>query len=489
MRLAVLSDLHHIADREAAVGARLGGLADLFLLRLVHRLNRFLKPDATVVLGDLINDGTSPQAAEGLARLRESLDRLAMPWLALPGNHDGDPEEFFRHFPRLPAWLDVAGVRLVPFVDPEEPGYNARREMRDLERLEAVRADGWGGPVVALHHVPVFPPGAHPCPYNLVNAGDVLLAMSRQGVSAAIGGHYHRGFEGVMADGVACLAAPALCESPFAYLVVDVTAREVRVERQQLALPTHLRLADTHVHTHLAYCQENMDIGLTQRLAGAFGLADLRFTEHSGHLYFRRQEYGTRCCREGIAAADPAAGRMQNYLDALDAAGVLPHHRGIEIDCDAGGRPVLRPEHVPLLPFRVGAMHHLPCLADPRCTDAAAADAFLGLLERFLRHGFQVLAHPFRVFRRARRPIPPGIVEPTVRLLRENGTAAEINYHTNEPPRELVHACLRRGVPLTFGSDAHNLYEVGEFMPHLALLRDCGVGDEPGDVLLPLDAR
>ena len=76
---------------------------------------------------------------------------------------------------------------------------------------------------------------------------------------------------------------------------------------------------------------------------------------------------------------------------------------------------------------------------------------------------------------------------PTVRLLREQGTAAEINFHTNEPSADFVRLCLEQGVKLTFGSDAHNLYEVGEFSPHLALLREAGFSGNPQDVLLPID--
>lgn len=484
MRLAVLSDTHFDGDRQARVGARRAGIADLLLLRAVHRLNRFVRPDLTVLLGDVVNDGSRPEAAEQYQALRRVLDRLRMPWLALPGNHDGSPEAFYRQFPAPPTALDVGGVRFISFTDPEEPGYNARRLAPELARMEACRADGWKGPVVMLQHVPVFPAGLHPCPYHYINSAEVLAGMSRAGITAAIAGHYHEGFGPLPQDGACFVAAPALCEAPFAYLVVEIDGGGMRVERQALAMPAELELVDVHLHTHLAYCNENMDLGLATLLATDFGLAGRRFTEHSGHLYFSRQDYGSPCFAGGIAAARPGDCRMGAYLDALQAHGVSPAERGVEVDADYRGEAMIQPEDMAALPFRLGAVHGLRCLAAKTVSDEIAAQEFLAVMERFLSHRFAVLAHPFRVFRRAGRLTPPGLVEPTVQLLKRHGTAAEVNFHTNEPDPVFVRRCIEAGVPLAFGSDAHNLYEVGEFYPHLELLRRAGYDGDPRAVLL-----
>jgi len=486
MRLAVLSDTHFESDRQARVGARRAGIADLLLLRAVHRLNRFVKPDLTVVLGDVVNDGGAADADAQYQLLRGTLDRLRMPWLALPGNHDGPAERFFRHFPAPSPTLDVGGVRFISFMDPEEPGYNARRLAPELARMEACRGDGWKGPVVMLQHVPVFPPGLHPCPYNYANSTAVLAGMDRAGITAAVAGHYHEGFGPLRQDGAAFVAAPALCEAPFAYLILEIDAEGVRAERQSLAMQADLGLVDVHLHTHLAYCNENMDIGLATQLAGDFGLAGLRFTEHSGHLYFGREDYGPPCFTGGIAAARPGDNRMGAYTTALAAYAVPPEHRGVEVDADYTGDAIVRPEDLGALPFHVGAVHGLRCLASKTVSDDVAAQGFLAVMERFLGHRFAVLAHPFRVFRRAGRPTPAGLVEPIVRLLQQSGTAAEINFHTNDPDPVFVRRCIEAGVPLAFGSDAHNLYEVGEFFPHLELLRRAGYDGDPRDVLLRL---
>lgn len=481
MKLAVISDTHYIQDPRATVGNRRGGWANIVLTRAVHRLNRHIQPDAVAILGDLVNDGNAADAESLFAEVRAILDRLTMPWFVLPGNHDGDPEIFYRHFPRPEPTLDVAGVRFLCFVDPEEPGYNARRRSVDLARLSAARAGGWSGPVVALQHVPVFSPGTHDCPYNYRNAEDILEHCRRAGIGLTVSGHYHPGIDLLPGNGVSTVVAPALCEEPFSYLLVDIDGDAVQVHRQNLAMPPAAALVDCHCHTALAYCNENMEIGLTRDLGQAFGLADVKITEHSGHLYFSRSDYGPICCEGGIDSAREEDCRMSEYLRALAENQVPPTSRGIEIDCDYHGNPLIRPDALAALPFHVGAVHYLPGLRRPDCTDDMAAAIFLDVLTTFLqRQHCHVLAHPFRVFRRSGRPLPEKLFQPVVALLKQHGVAAELNFHTNEPPEAFVRLCLEAGVSLCLGSDAHNLYEVGEFFPHLRLLAQCGVG--PGDL-------
>jgi histidinol phosphatase-like PHP family hydrolase len=49
-----------------------------------------------------------------------------------------------------------------------------------------------------------------------------------------------------------------------------------------------------------------------------------------------------------------------------------------------------------------------------------------------------------------------------------------------------VRTCLESGVRFSFGSDAHSLYEVGEFAAHLGILEAAGFSGELTDILLPL---
>jgi len=129
-------------------------------------------------------------------------------------------------------------------------------------------------------------------------------------------------------------------------------------------------------------------------------------------------------------------------------------------------------------------MHQMAGLVAGETDPGRLADEFLATLSRFLKTDMQVLAHPFRVFRRGGQPTPPGLIAPTVELLRGAGVAAEINFHTNDPDPAFVRMCIDAGAPLAFGSDAHNLYEVGEFFPHLQLLRNAGYDGDPRDIMI-----
>jgi histidinol phosphatase-like PHP family hydrolase/predicted phosphodiesterase len=485
MRFAVLTDTHFINDRAAAVWGRRAGLADILALRAVHRLNRYLKPDLVVVLGDVINDGSLADAQEQFRTMKEVFDLLACPVLYIPGNHDGDIDAFYRVFPRPPPYADVAGVRFVSFADLEEPGYNARRAPGNAGLLTQARG-GWNGPIVTLQHVPIFPPGLIDCPHNYVDADDVLADMAGNDVQLAVGGHCHCGSDLFQTEQASYLVAPALCEAPFPFLMVEVEADQIAVQRHELAMPEALGLVDTHVHTQMAYCNENLDAVLNLELGKVFGLSSIRIAEHSGHLYYDRAGYG-QCGALGLAGIQAANNRMDAYHRLLAEAGCPSKSVGIEVDVCDDGAPLILPADSARVAFRIGAMHQLGSLRTSQPEPEVVAADFLATMERFLESDICSLAHPFRVFRRAGLPTPPHLFGPVVGLLRAAGVAAEINFHTNDPDPEFIRLCIEGGVPLTFGSDAHNLYEIGEFFPHLQLLREAGHNGDPSEVLLPLE--
>ena len=404
----------------------------------------------------------------------------------IPGNHDGDPQAFFSVFGTPQKHLDIAGVRFAAFVDEERPGWNAFRSEHDLRGMKELRA-GFDGPIVALQHVPLFPPGAVDCPYNLTNAHEAIEAMRESAIFLSIGGHFHRGTDLLRTRGASFVVAPALCESPFQFLEIRTDGREINVRRHELGMQDRMALADAHVHTQFAYCSENMSMEKALELADLFGLADIAFTEHSGQLYFNEKEYWSgRYFREGVAGAVESDNRMADYFAAVTKRQHRNAMAGLEVDCDFQGNPVLLPADHDRARVQIGAVHRLSELDRSDPDEGRAGEEFLGILSRFLRSGIQVLAHPFRVFGRAGLDAPASLFEPTVELLRENKVAAEINFHTNEPPPKFARLCLDRGVELSFGSDAHNLYEVGEFAPHLALLESCGFDGDLGEILVNL---
>ncbi len=480
--IAVLTDIHF--GPSCSTPQRRCEIADILVRRAVHRLNRLIHPDITVVLGDIVDDGASSGARERLTRIREILDTLASPYIAIPGNHDGDVEAFYRIFDRPAPIVDLCGLRFLPFIDREEPGFNASRAEADVERFRRARAD-YDGPIVALQHVCLAPPGLADIPYNYTNADEIVAAMAEARVELSVSGHHHAGAETVRNATTTFVNAPALCERPFHLTVLTIDGGHTSVDRHQLAMPEHLGLVDSHVHTQLAYCSDNMTVESAISLARDFGLAGLCFTEHSGQLYFPADRYwGGDCAREGIAGASPQNDRMDAYLALKQTYETGEIVFGLETDADFRGNLVLKPDDRRHFTRISGVIHRAPSLAPSARSLEALAREFMGILERLVTQNIDVLAHPYRIFRSAGYAAPERLFHPTAVLLRDHNVAVEINYHSNQPPPEFVRICLDMGLKFTFGSDAHSLYEVGEFAEHLKLFESLGAGAALSDVLL-----
>jgi len=107
-------------------------------------------------------------------------------------------------------------------------------------------------------------------------------------------------------------------------------------------------------------------------------------------------------------------------------------------------------------------------------TQAEAERLFMRDVERLLAHPIQVLAHPFRYFRRGGLTRPAHLFRPVASLLAARGVAAEVNFHGNVPDPAFVAECLSRGVKIALGSDTHDLVESGELAPHVAALKAAG---------------
>ena len=485
--IAVLTDVHY--GTGSTIVQRRSEIADILLLRAVHRLNRLIHPDVTVVLGDLVDDGASPDAPQRLAILREILDKLISPHIIIPGNHDGDTDAFYRVFDRPEEIVDICGVRFLPFIDREEPGYNASRCQSDLQRFRRARAET-KGPIVALQHVCLTPPNQTDSPYNYTNAPEIIQAMGAAGVELSISGHHHAGAPLVKNETTSFVTAPSLCESPFLFVTVTLDQRQVTMERHQLAMPEHLGLVDRHVHTQLAYCSENMRVDRAIALAKDFGLAGIGFSEHSGQLYFDRDRYwGGQGAQLGLGGTRAQDNRVPAYLALKQSYEADDVAFGVEADVDYHGNLILKPEDRSHFDHILGAIHRTPSLRRPSPPRETLEVEFMVLLERLLRHDIDVLAHPFRLFRRAGYSPPEKLFRPVVELLHQHNVAAEINYHINEPPIGFIRMCLDRDIRFSFGGDAHNLYEIGEFADHLKLLDDAGFDGDLADVLCHLNYR
>ncbi|MHC4873087.1 MAG: hypothetical protein ACYTFY_14690 [Planctomycetota bacterium] len=95
-----------------------------------------------------------------------------------------------------------------------------------------------------------------------------------------------------------------------------------------------------------------------------------------------------------------------------------------------------------------------------------------------LKHDIDVLAHPFRWYRRNGLDMPPHLFADLAEMLAGANVSAEINMHTNNPDPAFFKECIAKGVKIALGTDSHNLKEVAEITPHLRVLEAAGAGSE-----------
>lgn len=280
---------------------------------------------------------------------------------------------------------------------------------------------------------------------------------------------------------------PEFDKSPFEFITVEIEDGRIFNRRiHRVSLPDEVigRLTDFHIHTNLAYCSENMTVPDALRMAKLTGLKAINFSEHSGQLYFRSEDYWKfqwTMNGRNTPGGCPEQKRMPDY-EALFRrySGLTGFTHGFELDVDRNCMIALDDKDRHQGRVNLGAVHSL----DHKEDLPLLKREFLARTEALLRYGVPILAHPFRIFRwGCGMRAPEDLFLPVVLLLKKYGAAAEINFHGNEPYPEFLELCIREGVKISLGSDSHNLYEVGFFHPHLALLRELGVYDRLDSVL------
>ena len=189
--IAHLSDLHFGRESTAVVE---GLLTDL----------DGLSPDLVVVSGDLTERARPTQ----FRMARRFLNRLRVPWIATPGNHDvplfplherlrRPAERFARHIDPAPVPSRQAGriwaASLCTAHGRTWKSGRISREMLETVCALAVRAPNAMRRMIVAHH-PFRPPPDDP-KYRLVSGcANGLRRLSAAGVDMVLGGHVHRAY-------------------------------------------------------------------------------------------------------------------------------------------------------------------------------------------------------------------------------------------------------------------------------------------------------
>lgn len=248
------------------------------------------------------------------------------------------------------------------------------------------------------------------------------------------------------------------------------------------------RLFDAHMHTEFAHCSEDTSIGAVIERMGTLGVESFGIVEHADQLYFpaegfwhrpdtNRLEAMRRARAEGQSRHEEFRGRIRPLRsDRLFA--------GLECEPEASGTGLaVLEEDLRGYDYLIGGLHFLEKPAERELTDAETARRFMARTEQLVRSGIDILAHPFRIFRRQQRAAPAEHYGPVAEMLAAEGVAAEVNFHTNQPDPAFFRICLERGVRLSIGSDAHNLTQIGDLREHVLFLEKLGVAGRIEEIL------
>lgn len=483
LTLLAVSDLHYtgLARQTAQTQHMRGELARALLKKVFLRLRHMgIKPDATLVLGDLVEDSADRNAPLDMVSLHGELLRSGIPFLVVPGNHDGDPATFNALFGSEPGLHKIGGYGFMLFNDHYNENRECIRATADLAALKKCAADHPDLPLVAVQHPPIYPPIDSHYPYRPTNAAEIVDAYQKSGVILSLSGHYHKGQKARVHERILYHTVPALCEPPFRFSLIHLVDSRVEIEDLCLGLQVP-NIIDVHCHTEHAYCGTTADTAPCVALSQALGVSTLCITEHAFQLYFDKPNaMGFRWQSDPSMVKavweTPERGRMAAYRQFAAKLRSPFVKIGLELDLLDDGNLLLAPEDLDFdWDIAIGAIHVIPGFVPGRTSQQEAERLFLRDVERLLEHDIDVLAHPFRFFTFNHLKVPSHLFATLAGLLADSGVATEVNFHAYQPETAFIRMCAEKGVKIALASDAHDLAEAGEFWPHVNALRQAGI--------------
>jgi Icc protein len=209
IRVVQFSDLHLYREADGRLLGQQTRRTLESVLMLAQR--RHWPPSAILLTGDLIHDAHE----EGYRFLRQRIERLAVPYFCVPGNHDRmdllagwvDPgcSSPLRVEP-LDGWDLILLDSTIPF---EEGGHIDSGVLAELEGY--AESHPARPKLVCLHHQPT-PVGSAWIDTMCVDNGDALLAAVARhpSIRALAWGHVHQAFEACWGDTL-LLSTPSTC--------------------------------------------------------------------------------------------------------------------------------------------------------------------------------------------------------------------------------------------------------------------------------------
>ena len=439
-----------------------------------------IKPDLAVLLGDMVENGSDPNANLDLISLHGELTRSGIPFLALPGNHDPEQGAFNAFFDSEPGFHEIGGYGFISYNDLYNDAHECTRSSEAIEATRAIAQAHPGLPLIALQHCPIYPPIDSHYPYRPTNVAEIIDSFHKAGVVLSLSGHFHKGQRARAHEGVLYHTVSALCEHPFRFSLIRLNGARAEVEELSLAMQVP-NIIDVHSHTEHAYCGTTVDTAFSIALSQALGVSSLCVTEHAFQLYFEKKQamsFAWQSDPANVAAAwaTPNRCRMAAYSRFAEKLRSPFVKIGLEVDLYDNGKLLLAPEDAEAdWDILIGAIHAIQGFEPGKTTQTEAEKLFIRDVERLVDHDIDVLAHPFRFFKRQGLEVPQHLFPVVAGLLADSGVAVEVNFHTNSPHPDFIRLCAEKDVKIALASDTHDLAESGEFWPHVSVLKQAGI--------------
>ncbi|HOK55716.1 MAG TPA: metallophosphoesterase [bacterium] len=467
MKLLLLSDLHYKSDGISKIPERNVKFGIEFLKRIQKNLKEDI--DVVIIAGDLLDDGENPDSEKEYLEIKKIIDNFnAKKVIIAPGNHDKKIEEFFEIFGDYKYFV-YDNFLFYVFYDRYYEGEIAIRSQEEIENFKKIVRENPDKKIIAVQHNIIFPKIESDYPFNLLDCEKIHKLYKENNVFLSISGHYHRGLDILNNEGVYYFTLPAVCEEPFKYFLVEISS-ELKIEEKQLK--NKITATDFHCHTEFGYCAEDVSMEKVIERCKLFGVEKVYFTEHAGQLYLQPEDYWNFkfFYNPDILKKqrDEKKDRIKDYVEKFKSLNSNMAGIGLEVEIDKNGKISLLEEDRKFFEILVGAVHYLP---DEWCTSKSETEKkFLWSVEKLIENKIDILAHPFRFFYRKNLEKPEYLYRDVVKMLKEGKVKAEINYHHNNPEYRFFRMCMEENVKIVFGSDSHNLIEVGDFSKHIEFL-------------------
>jgi len=171
---------------------------------------------------------------EDYRTLRGLLETSGLPYIALPGECDSI-EAFHQVFPALTE-TQCRGYRLIPFEDGRDIRGGPRRWGSSRLRFDAALGDSAPCPQIHLQPYPIAGTFNHPCGY--VESASMRNMIARNGnVRLCLSGGHHDGAELILSEGTTYGVAPAFCEFPHRWRLLEVGPKKIIAQDQSMEGP------------------------------------------------------------------------------------------------------------------------------------------------------------------------------------------------------------------------------------------------------------